>query len=227
MVKLPSGRILKTLFGGESGLTDALDALAAGKLDGLVKTSFTRDGRPSIGQLVTRKGKPYLAIHEAGDILYGEEAIYELARDSVSEDCIVEVRSYSYKSSSISATHLGDSHPSGLLGSVDIDSALRVVRSEEKTRIKKSRKEAGEKHMRDMVLKKADEDLAVRADELETARIEAFSRSDDIDRMKAELDTLRNGSVALLKHLTSDKKGLDEEDVIALAYRKVEEMRLQ
>ena len=44
--------------------------------------------------------------------------------------------------------------------------------------------------MRDMVLKKADEDLAVRADELETARIEALSRSEDIDRMKAEMDTL-------------------------------------
>ncbi|MCK5024486.1 MAG: hypothetical protein KAR56_02600, partial [Thermoplasmata archaeon] len=227
MVKLPSGRILKTLFGGEKSLSEALETLSIGKLDGLIKTSFTRDGEASLGQLVTRKGKPYLAIHDSGAEIFGEEALYEIARDSVNDDCIIEVRSYSYKSSSISVTHLGESHTSGILGEIDVDSTLRIVRDEEKTRIEKSRKEAGEKHMRDMVLKKADEDLTIRDQELETARIEAVARSDDIDRIKAEMETLRSGSVALLKHLTSDKKGLDEEDIIALADRKVEQMRFQ
>ena len=150
MVKLPSGRILKTLFGGEKALSEALETLSLGKLDGLVKTSFTRDGGASVGYLVTRKGKPYLAVHDSNIELMGEEALFEIARDSVNDDCIIEVRSYSYKSSSISATHLGDSHPSGILGTYDVDSTLRIVKEEEKSRIEKTRKEASEKHMRDI-----------------------------------------------------------------------------
>ncbi len=93
MVKLPSGRIVRTLFGGEDALRTAMGYLETGSIDGLVKTSFTRNGGASVGYLVTKKGQPYLASHESDEELFGDDALFELARDSINEDCIIEVRS--------------------------------------------------------------------------------------------------------------------------------------
>ncbi len=221
MVKLPSGRLVRTLFGGEGALKTAVGYLETGTIDGLVKSSFSRDGGPSIGYLVTRKGKAYLAIHESDRELYGEEALYEVARDSMHDDCIIEVRSYSYKSSSVSVNHLGETNPDALFGhEPDTGTVLEIVADEEKERIESERKELAEKRMRDDALRHADKDLRVRSEDLDEARLEALTRIEDFERMKNELDSVRMGSVALLKQLTADKKGLSEEDVLELADRR-------
>ena len=70
---------MSTLFGGESALVSALDTLNESKLDGLVKTSFTRNGAASVGHIVTRKGIPYMAHADIG-IDGGERIIGDFRR---------------------------------------------------------------------------------------------------------------------------------------------------
>ncbi|MCK4266560.1 MAG: hypothetical protein KAX31_04710, partial [Thermoplasmata archaeon] len=191
MVRLPGGRIVRTLFGGEDALDTAIGYLETGKIDGLVKTSFTRNGEASVGNLVMRKGRPFLALYDDAEEMSGEDALYEIARDSVNEDCVIEVRSYSYKSSSVSVSHMGDTHPDALLGvEHDVQTILGIVADEERSRIERERKELDEGRVRERALRKTDDELVTKSEELDMARSEALARSDDLDRIRSELESV-------------------------------------
>ena len=110
-MELPPGKTLESLFGGHDVLLGLLDRLGDENLTGFVRTSRFRDEVPAEGTIVFHKGSVVMVDHNSDHYLAGIDSVKEVLRDSLDEDCVMEVHSYDYRSSMISVPHLAGNYP--------------------------------------------------------------------------------------------------------------------
>ena len=225
-MQLPGGRILDSGFGGEDAIKRFFNSMAEGVLDGFLKISLFSDSSSSEGYVVFHKGKPVLAEHTGDEHVLGDEAFEPIVRDALASQSVLELHTYSYKSSSIVTSHvLRDNKEASLSYTPDLISTLdSIKRSEDAKRVMgdelKRRKREMESRMDTREKELMEREWALREDG------ERRSESAEVRRLREELDGLRQTSAALLKHV-ADGSIPDEDDIMALAERRAEQMRLK
>src|SRR2546427_3630482 len=158
---LPPGKLERNLPGGKGVLAGLLDELRDGAFNGMIHTSVYRGDDAADGILLFRNGKEILAGHLMGEgATNGPGAVREIARDSLSDNCIVEVRSYDYKTSHINIPQLADSFPEAKLDEVPTyGPMLAELEGEEDDRRKARQREQQEARKREQELLTREKEL--------------------------------------------------------------------
>src|SRR3972149_2546335 len=115
-MELPPGKLERKLVGGKGVLEELLRELRGGKFNGRVHTTVYRGEDQADGILLLQNGKEVIAGHLVGEIaITGRDAVREIARDSLSDNCVVEVRSYDHKTSHVNIPQLAGTFPEAKL----------------------------------------------------------------------------------------------------------------
>ena len=110
-MQLPGGKRLDTMFGGENSLNNLLERAKHEDIGGFIKISLRKKGHVSEGSLLIESGNIVGATMESSE-KEGDEALPLLFTDALYEDCVLELRTYSYKSSSQSIQRILSKNPS-------------------------------------------------------------------------------------------------------------------
>jgi len=127
-VKLPSGRLDRSIPGGSWALRQVLVGLREKKFSGNVRTSLRKQRRMREGSLLLKEGELVLASHVSDAEVFGLEGLRLALSDSMDPASTIEVRSYSYRSSTVSVDHLLKVFPEARLGaSLDPRNLMEVL----------------------------------------------------------------------------------------------------
>jgi hypothetical protein len=110
-VVLPGGKIVDSMAGGEKALNGLLKRLEAENYDGYIRTTRTRNEDSFEGFMVLKNGSAKISLYFGDGELRGERALRQIITDSLDEDCVIDVGSYSYGSSSIRVGHIINRFP--------------------------------------------------------------------------------------------------------------------
>ena len=91
-MKLPSGRLERSLRGGSWALRQVLVDLREKKFSGAVRTTLRKDRVFSEGALLLREGELVLATHVSDGEVDGLGALRRTLEDSMAPACNIEVR---------------------------------------------------------------------------------------------------------------------------------------
>lgn len=194
-MQIPGGKIVKTLFGSPDAPRSVFEELKGKHFDGYIKTSLLRGATMCEGYILLEKGDIVLAQYEAEEKIQGYPALEPIIRDMGEEECIIEVHSYAYKSSSISPRYVMRRFLSAVIESeaVDLEHLLQTVQ------IKRE-----EERAMDVEREKVREEMpATPSTPSSTYEVSVLSRDEELRRLREELESVKQGTVALLKHFTS------------------------
>ena len=91
-MKLPSGKITKTVAGGLDSFQGLLNELKGSNFSGYIAIGLQKDDGPSKGQIVLKEGLPALSDYEyKGEESLGKDSVNNLIRDGLSKDASLEV----------------------------------------------------------------------------------------------------------------------------------------
>jgi chromosomal replication initiator protein DnaA len=91
-MKLPSGKVTKTVAGGLDSFKGLLNELNSSSFTGYLAVISKVEDTDSKGQLVIKDGKPVLADHEhSGDENIGPDALNKIIKDGLTGDASIEV----------------------------------------------------------------------------------------------------------------------------------------
>ncbi|MCK5561077.1 MAG: hypothetical protein KAJ51_10805, partial [Thermoplasmata archaeon] len=93
-MKLPKGNITKTVQGGPGSLKDIVNELREQSFSGYLQINLVKEGADAKGQILLQDGSPILSDYDDQQTtLSGPGAIKHLIKDSIKEDCTIEVHS--------------------------------------------------------------------------------------------------------------------------------------
>jgi hypothetical protein len=226
---LPGGKVIESTFGGDKALAELIDRLNTENFNGYIRTTTMDDENPNEGFLVFKNGEAQVGVYFGENEIRGERALRRIIADSLSSDCLIDIGSYAFSSSSIRVDHIIKRYPDGeiALDELNLDDEIRLIREEETRRRKTMLEE--EKKKRSLNV-----ELATKEDELFTSKrsldqeIEMRRESERaLKRLQEEIDTIKQGSMALIKHFTTKDGGnLTERDALQIAEQKIEEIKL-
>ena len=91
-MKLPAGKLLKTVPGGLDSLSSLFDEFQGDKFSGYISTNLESGGGQNLGQLVFKEGAPILSEHVAKNkTISGKDALLPLLMDGLKEDAFIEI----------------------------------------------------------------------------------------------------------------------------------------
>jgi hypothetical protein len=223
-MELPGGQIVRTTFGGEGILQGIIGELANDSFNGFVRASIFRVENLCVGSLVFKQGKPVLAEHKGETLVSGADAVKEILRDSVSPKCIVELHSYDYATSSIRVSYLEKNFPEAGIGSMpELGLIAHEVEEEERVKKEKFETEQEERRRKESTLLEKEEELYRKKWELEKDYEKSSEARETLAKLKEELAAVKEGSLAILKHLSERK----DFDAMAIAEKKLGEAKLE
>ena len=100
-MRLPSGRLVRSMKGGQWVLRDLLIELEEEKFNGFIRTNLRKGMKYGEGAIVLKDGVPVLASYSYEDEISGPECLGHLVEDVMDPGCGIELRSFSYRSSTI------------------------------------------------------------------------------------------------------------------------------
>ena len=198
---LPPGKLEKNLPGGKGVLAALVDEAHDGAFNGMIHTSVYRGDDPADGVLLLRNGREILAGHLLGETATnGPDALREIARDSLHDNCVVEVRSYDYKTSHINIPQLADSFPEAKVDvAPDYGAMLAALEDEEDERRRARAKEQHESRKREQDLLAREKDLFQKKWELEKDHARTEEQAKELADLRAELARFREQSATILQ----------------------------
>jgi hypothetical protein len=223
-MELPPGKTVESLFGGRDVLVNLLDSLNQHNLTGFVRTSLFRDDVRFEGMMVFHKGSAVMADHKSDSHLLGVDSIKEILRDSLDEDCVLEVHSYDYKSSMISVPHLAGNYPDAAVSDLpNMVSLLTEVESEERRRREEHLRELEEREVR---ADKATADLEVLQSQkirFEQEQRKYQQQEGELRQLREEMQTVKDKSLELMRQISVQR---EKEQALSEAEKKLEQIKL-
>ncbi len=230
MVKLPSGKVIETMFGGPHVLKDLLSKLEDEKLDGYIQLKYLTEEIPHEGSIVINKGVPALTFFSGEVEKIGEKAIRSLIADSLDDDCIVEVHSFSYSSSSINVNYLIKQFPEAVvdISEIDLDEEAEYIRKEKRKSRRKQLDDEWKAFKEGKERLNIEEEIFEKEHQLNREMELRLRDEDSIKRLQTELNSIKLGSLALIKHFSGhNTRNTGDEEVIRIAERKLEDFKIQ
>ena len=138
---LPGGKIVDSMAGGDKALGQLLERLKGEDFEGYIRTTITKDENPIEGFMVFKGGIARIGLYFGGEELRGEGALRQIIADSLSEESLIDIGSYSYTSSSISVDHIIRQYPDAEidLENLDLEGEIESIREEERRRRSRNR----------------------------------------------------------------------------------------
>ncbi|MBI4416715.1 MAG: hypothetical protein HY557_07010, partial [Euryarchaeota archaeon] len=206
-MELPPGKLKRKLAGGKGVLDELLRELRTDAFNGFVRTSVYRGDAPADGVLVFQNGREILAGHRGPEPRNGSGAVPEIARDSLSDNGVIEVHSYDYKTSHISVPQLAETFPEARLPEVpDYASILAKVDREEAARREAHRREQEERRRKERELSEREEELFRRKWAIEQEHARSREQMKQLEAMKDELLRLRETSATVLQQFAESRE---------------------
>ncbi len=187
-MELPPGKLERRLPGGLGVLADVIRDLHKGKFTGAIRSSVYRGEDEANGALVFRRGREVLAGHHGSGETYGLDAVREIVRDSLSDNCILEVRTYDHGSSHVRVPQLVDTFPEARLDSVpDYDTIVPRAEQEERKRREAHAREQREAHRQERDLLAREETIYRKKWALEKEYERSREQQEELRAMREEL----------------------------------------